>query len=141
MTRCHCGPVTKLVLALHVNLHVLFQALAVAVRGHILRNPQMALNMKDLYGNSGNRFKKINCFVLAFRAVFPIGCDLSDLPFDHLCSPSSTFIHLHSVLMNFCFSLACSRRYSPYSTFTNDLHCSFLPLSSSLISFIFIYLY
>lgn len=33
-TRCHCGPVTKLVLALHVNLHVLFRAWR-SVRGHI----------------------------------------------------------------------------------------------------------
>lgn len=41
--------------------------------------------------------------------------------------PVITFVHLHSVLllMNFCFSLACLRRYSPYSTFTNDLHCFF----------------
>ena len=29
-------------------------------RGTILRNLKMAVNMKDLYGNPGNRFKKIN---------------------------------------------------------------------------------
>ena len=28
--------------------------------GVILRNPQMAMSMKDLKGNSGKRFKKIN---------------------------------------------------------------------------------
>ena len=28
--------------------------------GLILRNPQKAVEIKDLYGNSGNRFKSIN---------------------------------------------------------------------------------
>ena len=28
--------------------------------GVILRNPQMVMSMKDLKGNSGKRFKKIN---------------------------------------------------------------------------------
>ena len=28
--------------------------------GLILRSPQMAMNIKDLCGNSGHRFKKIN---------------------------------------------------------------------------------
>ena len=58
----------------------------------ILRNPQMALNMNDLYGNSGNRFKKINgLFLLSVwfsRSPAIFKSLKSDLPFDHLCSPS-----------------------------------------------------
>ena len=58
----------------------------------ILRNPQMALNMKDLYGNSGNRFKKINgLFLLSVwfsRSTAFFKSLKSDLPFDHPCSPS-----------------------------------------------------
>ena len=62
----------------------------------ILRNPQMALNMKDLYGNSGSTFKKINgLFLLSVwfsRSTAIFKSLKSDLPCDHLCSPSFSII-------------------------------------------------
>ena len=53
----------------------------VCVGGYIsvsLRNPQMAVNIKDFYGNSGNRFKKRNLAGIFnkkhFTPVTPVIC-------------------------------------------------------------------